>query len=61
MELYKLDYHMVNAFTLCRVPWYLFPGFPSPATNHGVYSTLAPLGSGSEADALILKGAKCLG
>lgn len=28
--------------TLCLVPWYLFPGFPSPTTSHGVYSTLTP-------------------
>lgn len=38
--------------TLCRVPWYLLPGFPRPAMSHGVYSGLAPSeSSGSEARA----------
>lgn len=51
-----------NLITLCRVPWYLFPGFPNPAISHGVYSTFAatPSGSGIEADTLNLLAAKFL-
>lgn len=45
--------------TLCRVPWYLFPGLPRPTISQGVYSTLTPLSlSGKEARTESLVGTR---